>query len=69
MKKCLAIPGRYIFGYRVIEYTNRGKQVLKNFRISVKGTLTIRLILGLGKGPETGAQYQNGADFLVARIY
>jgi 2-dehydro-3-deoxyphosphogluconate aldolase / (4S)-4-hydroxy-2-oxoglutarate aldolase len=64
----------YASGIRVIEYTNRGKQALKNFR-SLKKTTYKQfpdLILGLGtvldiKTAEKAIQ--NGADFLVSPGY
>jgi 2-dehydro-3-deoxyphosphogluconate aldolase/(4S)-4-hydroxy-2-oxoglutarate aldolase len=61
----------YESGIRVIEYTNRGKQALKNFRSLVKESYNQfpDLILGLGTilDPKTGGKaIQNGADFLVS---
>jgi 2-dehydro-3-deoxyphosphogluconate aldolase / (4S)-4-hydroxy-2-oxoglutarate aldolase len=64
----------YESGIRVIEYTNRGKQALKNFRSIKKETYKQfpDLILGLGTvmDPKTaGKGIQNGADFLVSPGY
>jgi 2-dehydro-3-deoxyphosphogluconate aldolase/(4S)-4-hydroxy-2-oxoglutarate aldolase len=64
----------YESGIRVIEYTNRGKQALKNFRTLVKESYNQfpGLILGLGTilDPKTaGKAIQNGADFLVSPGY
>jgi 2-dehydro-3-deoxyphosphogluconate aldolase / (4S)-4-hydroxy-2-oxoglutarate aldolase len=64
----------YESGIRVIEYTNRGKQALKNFRSIKKETYKQfpDLILGLGTvmDPKTaGKGIQNGADFLVTPGY
>jgi 2-dehydro-3-deoxyphosphogluconate aldolase / (4S)-4-hydroxy-2-oxoglutarate aldolase len=58
----------------VVEYTNRGKQALKNFRSLAKESYTRfpNLILGLGTvlDSKTGAKaIQNGADFLVSPGY
>ena len=59
---------------RVVEYTNRGKQALKNFRSIKKETYKQfpDLILGLGTvmDPKSaGKGIQNGADFLVSPGY
>jgi 2-dehydro-3-deoxyphosphogluconate aldolase/(4S)-4-hydroxy-2-oxoglutarate aldolase len=64
----------YESGIRVIEYTNRGKQALKNFRHLVKESYNQfpGLVLGLGTvlDPKTAAKaIQNGADFLVSPGY
>ena len=64
----------YASGIRVIEYTNRGKQALRNFRSIKKETYKQfpDLILGLGTvmDPKTaGKGIQNGADFLVSPGY
>jgi 2-dehydro-3-deoxyphosphogluconate aldolase/(4S)-4-hydroxy-2-oxoglutarate aldolase len=64
----------YASGIRVVEYTNRGKQALKNFRSIKKETYRQfpDLILGLGTvmDPKTAAKgIQNGADFLVSPGY
>ena len=64
----------YTSGIRVVEYTNRGKQALKNFRSIKKETYRQfpDLILGLGTvmDPKTAAKgIQNGADFLVSPGY
>ena len=64
----------YESGIRVVEYTNRGKQALKNFRSIKKETYKQfpDLILGLGTvmDPKTaGKGIQNGADFLVSPGY
>ena len=64
----------YEAGIRVIEYTNRGKQALKNFRSIKKETYKQfpDLILGLGTvmDPKTASKgIQNGADFLVSPGY
>jgi 2-dehydro-3-deoxyphosphogluconate aldolase/(4S)-4-hydroxy-2-oxoglutarate aldolase len=64
----------YEMGVRVVEYTNRGKQALKNLRILAKESYTQfpDLILGLGTvmDPKAGAKaIQNGADFLVSPGY
>jgi len=64
----------YASGIRVIEYTNRGKQALRNFRSIKKETYRQfpDLILGLGTvmDPKTAAKgIQNGADFLVSPGY
>ena len=61
-------------GIRVIEYTNRGKQALKNFRTIKKKSYKQfpDLILGLGTVMDTktaGKGIQNGADFLVSPGY
>jgi 2-dehydro-3-deoxyphosphogluconate aldolase / (4S)-4-hydroxy-2-oxoglutarate aldolase len=64
----------YNAGIRVIEYTNRGKQALRNFR-SIKKETYKRfpdLILGMGTllDPKTAEKaIQNGADFLVSPGY
>jgi len=64
----------YEMGVRVVEYTNRGKQALKNLRILAKESYTQfpDLILGLGTVMDTKAgakAIQNGADFLVSPGY
>lgn len=64
----------YDLGVRVVEYTNRGKQALKNFRSLAKESYTKfpDLVLGLGTvlDTKTGAKaIQNGADFLVSPGY
>ncbi|HET7002864.1 MAG TPA: bifunctional 4-hydroxy-2-oxoglutarate aldolase/2-dehydro-3-deoxy-phosphogluconate aldolase [Puia sp.] len=64
----------YASGIRVVEYTNRGKQALRNFRTIKKETYRQfpDLILGLGTviDPKTAAKgIQNGADFLVSPGY
>jgi len=64
----------YDLGIRVVEYTNRGKQALKNFRSLAKESYTQfpDLILGLGTvlDSKTAAKgIQNGADFLVSPGY
>jgi 2-dehydro-3-deoxyphosphogluconate aldolase/(4S)-4-hydroxy-2-oxoglutarate aldolase len=64
----------YESGIRVVEYTNRGKQALKNFRSIKKETYKQfpDLILGLGTvlDTKTAAKgIQNGADFLVSPAY
>jgi 2-dehydro-3-deoxyphosphogluconate aldolase / (4S)-4-hydroxy-2-oxoglutarate aldolase len=64
----------YEMGVRVVEYTNRGKQALKNLRILAQKSYTLfpELILGLGTvmDSKTGAKaIQNGADFLVSPGY
>src|SRR5712675_866319 len=64
----------YESGIRVIEYTNRGKQALKNFRSIKKETYKQfpDLILGLGTvldAKTAGKGIQNGADFLVSPGY
>jgi 2-dehydro-3-deoxyphosphogluconate aldolase/(4S)-4-hydroxy-2-oxoglutarate aldolase len=64
----------YESGIRVVEYTNRGKQALKNFRSIKKETYKQfpDLILGLGTvmDPKTaGKGIQNGADFLISPGY
>jgi 2-dehydro-3-deoxyphosphogluconate aldolase/(4S)-4-hydroxy-2-oxoglutarate aldolase len=64
----------YEQGVRVVEYTNRGKQALKNLRILAKESYTQfpDLILGLGTvmDSKAGAKaIQNGADFLVSPGY
>ncbi|HEY2648564.1 MAG TPA: bifunctional 4-hydroxy-2-oxoglutarate aldolase/2-dehydro-3-deoxy-phosphogluconate aldolase [Puia sp.] len=68
------VQALYDSGIRVIEYTNRGKQALKNFRSIKKETYKKfpDLILGLGTvmDPKTaGKGIQNGADFLVSPGY
>ena len=68
------VQALYESGIRVIEYTNRGKQALKNFRSIKKETYRQfpDLILGLGTvmDPKTaGKGIQNGADFLVSPGY
>jgi 2-dehydro-3-deoxyphosphogluconate aldolase/(4S)-4-hydroxy-2-oxoglutarate aldolase len=68
------VQALYESGIRVIEYTNRGKQALKNFRSIKKETYKQfpELILGLGTvmDPKTaGKGIQNGADFLVSPGY
>jgi 2-dehydro-3-deoxyphosphogluconate aldolase/(4S)-4-hydroxy-2-oxoglutarate aldolase len=61
----------YVSGIRVIEYTNRGRQALKNFR-SLKKTadkIFPDLVLGLGTvmDPKTAVRALDwGADFLVS---
>ena len=64
----------YESGIRVVEYTNRGKQALKNFRSIKKETYKQfpDLILGLGTVLDTKSAakaIQNGADFLVSPGY
>jgi 2-dehydro-3-deoxyphosphogluconate aldolase / (4S)-4-hydroxy-2-oxoglutarate aldolase len=64
----------YESGIRVVEYTNRGKQALKNFRSLVKESYTQfpDLILGLGTvldSKNAEKAIQNGADFLVSPVY
>ncbi|HEY4965883.1 MAG TPA: bifunctional 4-hydroxy-2-oxoglutarate aldolase/2-dehydro-3-deoxy-phosphogluconate aldolase [Puia sp.] len=64
----------YDLGIRVVEYTNRGKQALKNFRSLAKESYIQfpDLILGLGTvlDSKTAAKgIQNGADFLVSPGY
>jgi 2-dehydro-3-deoxyphosphogluconate aldolase / (4S)-4-hydroxy-2-oxoglutarate aldolase len=64
----------YASGIRVVEYTNRGKQAIRNFRTIKKETYRQfpDLILGLGTvmDPKTAAKgIQNGADFLVSPGY
>jgi 2-dehydro-3-deoxyphosphogluconate aldolase/(4S)-4-hydroxy-2-oxoglutarate aldolase len=64
----------YESGIRIVEYTNRGKQALKNFRSLKKETYRQfpDLILGLGTLTDTrtaGKGIQNGADFLVSPGY
>jgi 2-keto-3-deoxy-6-phosphogluconate aldolase len=64
----------YESGIRVVEYTNRGKQALKNFRSLVKESYAHfpDLILGLGTVMDSktaGKAIQNGADFLVSPAY
>jgi 2-dehydro-3-deoxyphosphogluconate aldolase/(4S)-4-hydroxy-2-oxoglutarate aldolase len=68
------VQALYESGIRVIEYTNRGKQALKNFRSIKKETYRQfpDLILGLGTvmDPKTaGKGIQNGADFLISPGY
>ena len=64
----------YTSGIRVVEYTNRGKQALKNFR-SLKKTLVKQfpdLILGLGTVLDSKTALkaiEYGADFLVSPGY
>lgn len=64
----------YEAGIRVVEYTNRGKQALKNFRRLAEKSYDQfpDLILGLGTivDSKTSAKaIQNGADFLVSPGY
>jgi 2-dehydro-3-deoxyphosphogluconate aldolase / (4S)-4-hydroxy-2-oxoglutarate aldolase len=64
----------YESGIRVVEYTIRGKQALKNFRSIKKETYKQfpDLILGLGTvldSKTAGKGIQNGADFLVSPGY
>lgn len=68
------VQALYASGIRVIEYTNRGKQALRNFRTIKKETYKQfpDLVLGLGTvmDPKTGGKgIQNGADFLVSPGY
>ncbi|HTB25074.1 MAG TPA: hypothetical protein VK711_06870 [Puia sp.] len=64
----------YASGIRVVEYTNRGKQALKNFR-SLKKTFSKQfpdLILGLGTVTDSKTALkalEYGADFLVSPGY
>ncbi len=64
----------YASGIRVVEYTNRGKQALKNFSI-LKKTCNKKfpdVILGLGTVLETKTALKAigyGADFLVSPAY
>jgi 2-dehydro-3-deoxyphosphogluconate aldolase/(4S)-4-hydroxy-2-oxoglutarate aldolase len=64
----------YSSGIRVVEYTNRGKQALKNFR-NLKKTFSRKrpdLILGLGTVMDTktaSKAIEYGADFLVSPGY
>jgi 2-dehydro-3-deoxyphosphogluconate aldolase / (4S)-4-hydroxy-2-oxoglutarate aldolase len=64
----------YESGIRVVEYTNRGKQALKNLRSLAKKKYDLfpDLILGMGTilDSRAGAKaIQNGADFLVSPGY
>jgi len=64
----------YQSGIRVVEYTNRGKQALRNFRSLVKESYSQfpDLILGLGTVLDyktAGKAIQNGAEFLVSPGY
>jgi 2-dehydro-3-deoxyphosphogluconate aldolase/(4S)-4-hydroxy-2-oxoglutarate aldolase len=64
----------YECGVRVVEYTNRGKQALKNFRSLAKESYNQfpELILGLGTvldSKTAGKAIQNGANFLVSPGY
>ena len=64
----------YDCGLRVVEYTNRGKQALKNFRSLKKATYKQFPELVLGMGTITDIKtaekaIQNGADFLVSPGY
>jgi 2-dehydro-3-deoxyphosphogluconate aldolase / (4S)-4-hydroxy-2-oxoglutarate aldolase len=64
----------YDAGIRVIEYTNRGKQAMKNLRAIKKETYKKfpDLILGMGTllDPKSAEKaIQNGADFLVSPGY
>ena len=64
----------YDAGIRVIEYTNRGKQAMKNLRAIKKETYKKfpDLILGMGTLLDTKSAekaIQNGADFLVSPGY
>lgn len=64
----------YDSGVRIVEFTNRGKQALKNLRSLAKACYNRfpDLILGLGTvmDSKTGAKaIQNGADFLVSPGY
>ena len=73
-KSIKILQALYESGIRVVEYTNRGKQALKNFRSIKKETYKQfpDLILGLGTvmDPKTaGKGIQNGADFLVSPGY
>jgi 2-dehydro-3-deoxyphosphogluconate aldolase / (4S)-4-hydroxy-2-oxoglutarate aldolase len=68
------VQSLYECGIRVVEYTNRGKQALKNFRSLKKETYKQfpDLILGLGTVQDSktaGKGIQNGADFLVSPGY
>jgi 2-dehydro-3-deoxyphosphogluconate aldolase/(4S)-4-hydroxy-2-oxoglutarate aldolase len=64
----------YESGIRVVEYTNRGKLALKNFKI-LKKTATKKfkdLILGLGTVLDSKTVFkgiESGADFLVSPGY
>jgi 2-dehydro-3-deoxyphosphogluconate aldolase/(4S)-4-hydroxy-2-oxoglutarate aldolase len=68
------IEALYTSGIRVVEYTNRGKQALKNFR-SLKKTCSKQypdLILGLGTVQDSKTAlkaHEYGADFLVSPGY
>ncbi len=64
----------YESGIRVVEYTNRGKQALRNFRSLAKKRYDLfpDLILGLGTildSKSSEKAIQNGADFLVSPGY
>jgi len=64
----------YKSGIRVIEYTNRGKQALKNLRSLAKERYTQfpDLVLGLGTVTDSktaSKAIQNGADFIVSPGY
>jgi 2-dehydro-3-deoxyphosphogluconate aldolase / (4S)-4-hydroxy-2-oxoglutarate aldolase len=64
----------YTCGIRVVEYTNRGKQALKNLRSLAKESYSQfpDLILGMGTVMDTktaGKAIQNGADFMVSPGY
>src|ERR1700676_125329 len=64
----------YASGIRIVEYTNRGKQALKNFR-GLKKTCSKQfpdLILGLGTVQDSKTAFkalEYGADFLVSPGY
>jgi 2-dehydro-3-deoxyphosphogluconate aldolase/(4S)-4-hydroxy-2-oxoglutarate aldolase len=68
------IEALYTSGIRLVEYTNRGKQALKNFR-SLKKTCSKQfpdLILGLGTVQDSKTALkalEYGADFLVSPGY
>ena len=64
----------YTAGIRVVEYTNRGKQALKNLREIAKERYTQfpDLVLGMGTildAKSAAKALQNGADFLVSPGY
>jgi len=68
------VQALYDAGIRVIEYTNRGKQAMKNLRCIKKETYKRfpDLILGMGTllDPKAAEKaIQNGADFLVSPGY
>ena len=72
---CLAIMKTlYEAGVRSVEFTNRGKNALENFKtiVSEKAGSMPELLLGIGTiktGEEATAYIRAGADFLVSPVF
>jgi len=72
---CLgATKALYAAGFRLIEYTNRGKAALENFKalVSARNAIMQDLLLAAGtiKTAEQGKQFLDaGADFLISPVF